>query len=235
MRPTARSWLNISVGLLLSLLVVMAAVAYRTIGQLQTNSRSVAQTLQVLEALERLDSTVADAETGERGYLLTGDDEYLDPYKAALANHRDGIELLAELTADNPSQQARIPRLRKLISDKLDDLAEKIAMRRDGHADTALQLVQTNEGRRLMKQIQSLIHQMEEDERELLSDRKWAKGNAYRSAYTAVVVIGSLALVALAVFVRLSLKRSPISHDRQPPSTNNGNRSGRPSSASGTA
>ena len=86
-----------------------------------------------------------------------------------------------------------------------------------------------------MEQIQSLINAMEEDERELLSDQKWAKGNAYRAAYFAVIVMGLLALVALAAFMRLFCPRSSIALDQQPPSPNNGNRSGRPSSAPGTA
>lgn len=222
-------------GLLLSLLIVIAALAYRTIGQLQSNSQSVAHAQEVLEALERLASTVKDAETGHRGYLLTGKDEYLAPYNAARPQLHDEIERIADLTADNPSQQARIPQLRNLISDKLDGLAKKVALRREGNPDAALQLVQSDEGRLLMEEIRSLVNQMEEDERDLLSDRKWANGHAFRAAFLSAMAIGFFGLVALAVYVRLLLRRSSSSLGRQPPSANDGNGFGQSSSAPRTA
>src|SRR6267142_626797 len=69
------------------------------------------------EVLRNLDETVArlvDAETGQRGYLLTGDDAYLEPYRAAIKSIDQTIGNLKNLTSDNPNQQKRIQILEPL-------------------------------------------------------------------------------------------------------------------------
>ncbi len=235
MRETTRTLLVVSVGLLLSVLAIASIGAYRTIGQLQSNIHSIRHSRALLETLDQLVSTVKDAETGQRGYLLTGNDDYLGPYKAALSNHRDDVERLASLTADDSNQHARFTRLRELISSKLEELAKTVAMQKEGDTDAALQLVRTDDGKRLMGQIQSLANQMQEDERELMLNQKWDNANVYRSASFSVIVIGIFSLIALAIFVRMVLRHATTPIDRHPPSTNHGNPSAQPVSMPDTA
>jgi len=87
-------------------------------------------TLRVLRASALVFSVVKDAETGERGYLLTGKEPFLEPYESAVATRRQAIQNLRWLTADNSGQQARISRLDRLIETKLSELSRTIALRR---------------------------------------------------------------------------------------------------------
>lgn len=231
MHETTRTWLLASVALLLSLLVIISFAGYRTIRNLQSSTLSLRHSRELLEALERLVSTVKDAESGQRGYLLTGKDAYLEPFHAVRVQNSDDLARIEDLTADNSIQHARTPRLRELMSAKLDELTKIVAMQSEGNSDAALQFVRTGDGKRRMEQIQSLVNQMDEDERESMSNRKWANADVYRAASFSVVCIGLLALVALVVFVHSWCRRLHFWPDRQPPSSNNENRPGQPASA----
>src|SRR5438105_650446 len=100
MRPIRRTGVFLAVGLLAVFLIVSAGVAFRNTRQLHINSGWVTHTQAVLDALERLMSTIKDAETGQRGFLLTGVSSYLDPYRQALADYPTQVKRIAELTAD---------------------------------------------------------------------------------------------------------------------------------------
>jgi CHASE3 domain sensor protein len=69
-------------------------------------------------ALDDLLSTAKDAETGQRGYLLTEDPKYLEPYGAAKSALRAKLDKIADLTADNPRQQSRIAMLRRISTQR---------------------------------------------------------------------------------------------------------------------
>jgi CHASE3 domain sensor protein len=94
--------------LALLLLVVISVTSYRNLARQSAADAMVVHTQEVLAAAESLLSTVKDAETGQRGYLITGEERYLEPYQAAVANWREGVQRLHRLTADNVSQQRRI-------------------------------------------------------------------------------------------------------------------------------
>ena len=115
-KPT-RNWLIIGLGVLAALLVINAAVAYQKTWQLHDQTAWVGHTHEVHDALEQLISTIKDAETGQRGYVITGRDEYLQPHQEALIRYGEVIERIGTLTADNRQQQADLPRLRKLVSE----------------------------------------------------------------------------------------------------------------------
>src|ERR1035438_3500594 len=109
----ARSWTfgkKIAAGFALSfvLLAVIGAIAYRSINALSQTSYSVAHTHVVLEGIARVLSMLKDAETGQRGYIITGDESFLEPYQAAAPAIATTVNDLRELTSDNPAQQKRI-------------------------------------------------------------------------------------------------------------------------------
>jgi hypothetical protein len=79
--------------------------------------------------LEATLSIMVDAETGERGYIISGDETFLEPYRAALDGINEHIKELKQLTADNPNQQAHLPLLERKIADRLDYLKRQIASR----------------------------------------------------------------------------------------------------------
>src|SRR5438876_3282791 len=95
-------------GLTLAILVVIGFFSYQSTTKLIDTNRMVAHTHEVLTDLESLLSLMKDAETGQRGYIITGEERYLEPYQGALANLNQATKNLRRLISDNPDQQRRL-------------------------------------------------------------------------------------------------------------------------------
>jgi PAS domain S-box-containing protein len=202
MRPSQRTGLAIGVGLIVAVLVLNGADGLRQARQMHLDSYWVAHTHEVLETLALVLSHVKDAETGVRGYVITGDDRYLEPYRTARSRAGDGVEKFAGLTLDNPAQQERLPQLRQLIATEFDELEKIVAARKQsGGAQTAKTLVETDRGKQTMDAMRELIAQMQEHERDLLADRQKKNDAAYRSAILGAFLAMALGLVAVGGFV----------------------------------
>jgi methyl-accepting chemotaxis protein len=115
----------------LVVLCVVGALAYRNTDHLERNSADVDHTYQVLGAIEKVNSALRDAETGQRGFLITGAEKYLEPYTAATRSIDGLIDALAALTVDNAAQQQRIAGLRTQVAAKFDEMAGTIELRRE--------------------------------------------------------------------------------------------------------
>jgi len=153
------------------LLTVIGAVAYRSINSLTTTSRSVTHTHEVLEQISEMLSLLKDAETGQRGYIITGDDSFLDPYRNAVDTMPKVVEKLRSLTSDNPSQQKRLEEATPLIKAKLAKLQQGIDLRRKGDLMQATRIIVGGTGKKIMDDLRALAAQMEHEERELLGKR----------------------------------------------------------------
>ncbi len=123
------------------------------------------QIAQVLTLLQR-------AESGQRGYLLTGRDLYLQPYDDALKALPQALDDMAALVVDNPRQQQQVGRMRQLVSEKLRELSETIEARKAGRTEAALAAVNTDFGQRLMDEFRALVTTMEREEDRLLAERQ---------------------------------------------------------------
>ena len=108
-----------------ALLAMIGVVAYRSIDSLTRTSYLVAHTHQVLEDISSLLGDMKDAETGQRGFVITGDMAFLAPYQAAIADVPQRVKDLRTLTVDNQNQQRRIDEAEPLIAAKLGDSALK--------------------------------------------------------------------------------------------------------------
>src|SRR5882762_4359540 len=128
-------------GLAALTLVVIALISYRNASRLIENDVWVAHTHQVRAELADLLSELKDAETGQRGYLITGEDSYLAPYQSALAAIKSTFEDVRKLTADNPNQQRRLAAISPLIDTRLAELKESIDLRRNQGLDAATKFV----------------------------------------------------------------------------------------------
>jgi CHASE3 domain sensor protein len=152
-----KSVVGIAVGVSSLVLVVAGVIAYRATAQLANTSEAVVRAKELELSLERLLSTIRDAETGQRGYLLTGREEYLEPYESALA------ELEGRLTTVEARAEAReIPReelvmLRSLVTRKLAELSRTVALAREGRRDDAVAILRSSQGRALMESIRGLV------------------------------------------------------------------------------
>src|SRR4051812_13864741 len=113
-------------GLTLAILIVIGSLSYWNTTKIIDSNHRVTHTHKVLETLGTILSLLKDAETGQRGYLITGKDNYLQPYREALQGIDPALATLAELTSDNTRQEKRIQDLRALITAKLNELKKTI-------------------------------------------------------------------------------------------------------------
>src|SRR5271165_29388 len=154
-------------GVLLAVLIVNSVVIRRQLSVQVENQAWVSHTRQVLFQLTTVGLLLSDAETGHRGFLYTGDSQYLAPYDLATQQVDSAIHNVAELTVDNPRQQARILQLRTLAQLKLKELASTISLYRSGDPEAARALVSTNTGLQTMERIRALIAHMQQEEESL--------------------------------------------------------------------
>ena len=153
------------------LLTVIGAVAYRSINSLTTTSRSVTHTHEVLEHISEMIGLLKDAETGQRGYIITGNDSFLEPYRNAVDTMPKVVEKLRSLTSDNPSQQKRLDEAAPLIKAKLAELQQTIDLRRKGDLAQTTRIVVEGTGKKFMDDLRAVAARMEHEERDLLDKR----------------------------------------------------------------
>jgi signal transduction histidine kinase len=121
--------------------------------------------------LSRLLSLIQDAETGQRGYLLTGDDLYLKPYDAAVAAVRQAVAELQRTLGGEPRQVAALSSLGPAVTAKLDELKETVDRRAAGDIAGAMAIVRTDRGERLMDRIRDGLRAMGAEENATLAAR----------------------------------------------------------------
>ncbi|HEY5208798.1 MAG TPA: CHASE3 domain-containing protein [Stellaceae bacterium] len=174
------------------ILLAIALVGYRSISTLIDNDELVNRSHQVQVEFANLMTHVTDAETGQRGYIITGNDNYLEPYRAALGAIDKSLDLLHHSTADNPSQQRRLAAVAPLIDTKLAELKTTIALRRSQGFDAAAKEVLSDTGKIAMDQIRAVVAASDQDATQLLDERAREAG---ASAHWAIAIIlwGSIA------------------------------------------
>lgn len=191
-------------------MMILAAIgvgSYYNTTHLLSTARWVEHTHEVLERLNSLLHHVTEAESAQRGYLITGNEVFLEPYEASLPDIRRNLEQLAPLTSDNATQAERLGRLEPLVAARLSLLRELIALRRQSGLQPAIQLLLVDKGKVVMGEIRALIREMEDEERAELYER-YEHAEADTRKTLAMNLIGSLlsfALLAL-VFYLLNLE-----------------------------
>ncbi|WP_203818465.1 methyl-accepting chemotaxis protein [Paractinoplanes ferrugineus] len=183
----------------LFVLCVVGTLAYRNTTTLERNSGQVAHTYQVLQGLDEITGVLKDAESGQRGYLITGEAAYLTPYTEASQAVTGRIDAVAKLTADNPVQQKRIAELRQLVQAKFAEMSETIELRRTGGFAQARDIVLTNKGAAVMTQIHAALATMGNTESSLLTVR--ADQTAQTASTSRAVIIGGVLLAAALVML----------------------------------
>lgn len=191
-RPTARQLFPV---LLLAAIVVVllnAWWAFRSVDRLATNGSLVAHSWQVVHQVEQVLSSAVDAETGERGYLISGRDSYLEPYTIAQNELPGELDHLQSLVSDNPVQVKRVNDLRSSLKRRLAVLERAIAMRRSVGPDLSTALLIGGPGMIEMAHVRVLCNAIEAEEDRLLAIRTVDTRNSTRRAQIAVVVASSL-------------------------------------------
>ncbi|HIF06830.1 MAG TPA: hypothetical protein EYQ64_07705 [Gemmatimonadetes bacterium] len=148
----------------------VSATVYRDIVLMRDSEAWVEHTLDMRNHLGTILSALQDAETGQRGYLLTGEESYLEPYRTGSAAITAEIASIRALT-ENPMQHANLDLLGPLVSAKFGELDQTIEVRRSIGFAAALAIVSTGRGKAVMDQIRSVLSTMDTVEDVLLDDR----------------------------------------------------------------
>ncbi|MDQ6704977.1 MAG: CHASE3 domain-containing protein [Acidobacteriota bacterium] len=197
---------SLLLGLALVLLVVIAAFAYRDLAAFREARERSIETRRVLDANENLLSSVKDAETGERGYLLTGERAYLQPYRDAIERVHGSLADLARSTANRSAARVRSRELAVVTLDKLDELRQTIQLHDRHGFVAALALVTTDRGLRDMERIRVLCDEIRSMESSVLTRTSDVlEASAARSRY--VIGFGSFALFLLVTCAAIAIDR----------------------------
>lgn len=172
--------------------------------------RAVEHTYQVLDQLESMLVGMLNTETGYRGFVITGDETFLQPQQAGIAAIQESLTAAKRLTQDNPDQQRRLAALEPLIQEKISRANTVVKLRRSGDTAGAVQFIATGQGKAVMDEIRRRVAEMEAAEEHLLQQRSDRARAATRTT-EAIVALGgllSLGLVGLAsVIVRRDFEK----------------------------
>lgn len=194
MRSTVEKKIAAGFAVLLIILLAVGVVSYLNTRKLIRDSNRVAHSHEVLDELEGTLSAIKDAETGQRGYIITGDDDYLKPYTAALPAINQHLEKLRQLTADDPEQPRHLSELEREIADRLQLMAEVIELRKTGGFAAAERAVSTGRGKRMMDDIRTTVAEISARENALLDRRRIESNASARNTTITLAILGTLLL-----------------------------------------
>lgn len=202
-----REKIGVAFALALLIQLVVGIVAYRSTAQLIETVAAVEHTDQVLQALVRILDLARDLEIGQRGYVITGDEAFLEPYHAALNGLDAAIKRARELTVDNDQQQRRLDLVQALVAEQKTFSIETVELRRSSGYEPAQRAVASRKGKGLMDQLRVRVAEMEENENELRVQRS-AKAQQVAQRSLATIVVGTALSVILVSLAGLVLGRN---------------------------
>ncbi|WP_435016174.1 response regulator [Tundrisphaera sp. TA3] len=180
--------------------IVVGAMTYRIVEECANDDRWVEHTHQVLRRLDLLASLVANAESGNRGYVIAGDERFLAQYRATLPRFDRVLAWLRAETGDNPIQRACLDELEPLVDRRLKRLAAVNALRSEGGFEAARSSILDGQGLGLTASIQGVLERMAAEENRLLTIRVPRAEASTRKLFF-VVVLGSAASLLILILV----------------------------------
>ena len=181
-------------------LAVVGAIAYSSVFRFADTTERATRTHVVLRSLEETFSLVTGAETGSRGFVITGDARYLEPYRNAELTATKRLESLDTLIADDPRQDQRLEQLIPLVARRFAMLDESVRLRASGGFEDAASPARTGCGRLVMDSIRAIVDSMAADETARLRERSALERRSLDRAtrligvsFFAAVILGLLA------------------------------------------
>ena len=171
MRIGARIGTGFSIPLMFVLIIGISA--YVSTAKVNETNGWVTHTYEVMNGTETVLALLVEAESSGRGYVLTGEDEFLHPSPEEAARRvHDQIEALRRLTPDNPTQQARVASLDRVGNDRLEALKQAVEGRRRGGLQDGVAVIKQKRGKEAMDEIRRVVNEMKADEGRLLRERQ---------------------------------------------------------------
>jgi PAS domain S-box-containing protein len=189
------------------LVLLVGALAYDQAVKVVADVQEVGRSHSVIEGSEALLVRAVDAETGQRAYLLTGDETFLEPYRGARADIDGSLDSLRQLTRGEPAQQARLTTIARVVPERFGLLDSGINLRRRGAIAEAASADRLMAGKKKMDQLRSLVGDLSAHEQGLLAQGRRAEQDGLRDAAYAVGAAGVLALL-ISILVNLGFSRA---------------------------
>ncbi len=199
--------MGVGFGLALVVFVIIGAISYWSARASNAAINWVEHTYQVSGTLGDMLSFAKDVETAERGYIITGEDSYLEPYQAAAGKINQDIQDMRKLTVDNPAQQRRLDALEPLVNNLLAFTKEVIDVRRTNGVGAATLLVKSGRLKAIMDDIRKVTGDMQGEEQELLKKRvEIARSDAQNEEL--IIVLGTITAALVASLAGFTITRN---------------------------
>jgi PAS domain S-box-containing protein len=206
----SRSLVNVTIAVSIIVLLAGALATYGAFRQFSSASSALSAAQGSQLALEQVLSLLRDAETGQRGFLLTQRPAYLEPYNAALASLDVQLGRLANAFADQPEQQRALVRLNALVATKRTELAQTINVAQTLSFDTANEIVLTDAGKATMDAIRGVVGTMQTEEQSQMTEQLRRTAAAQTAARNAVALATALSLAILGVLVYVTRRGTAL-------------------------
>jgi PAS domain S-box-containing protein len=201
------------------ILLVVGAVSFHSISKSHESDLWVRHTDEVLENLQNLASDMARIESSDRGFAMTGEESYLESYRAGIVSAASEEAAVRNLTKDNPQQQLELPALEELMAQKV-QLGDRIVrLRRSKGGQSAADAIKSGPGQQIMDEYRGTIRKMEDRELLLLAQRS-AEAQKRFGQTEAILIFGTalgllMAVVAGAWSVQQDRSRRRLSRSLQ--------------------
>ena len=205
---TKLTWILISI-ITLGVILGNALLARKNINTLSSTQKSLLNSGYVLYELNRLHVLILSAESGQRGYLLTENEEYLAPYADALSQLNLQLKSVANIHSELPGQKIRIQVLLDLTQEKLDELTTTVALALSDKERKALRIVLSGNGRILYRKIRQTFEEIENIEsnyRQLLFSKLAISEREAQATFVISAITSSLLLIGMVFLARLNLR-----------------------------
>lgn len=189
---------------LLSILIILSSLAYfshRNSKRVLISAEEVEQAQEIKYHIGQLLAVSIDMENGARGYVITGNESYLEPANKAIANIFEHVEHLKQVLAGSNHQLDRINELEKIVDEKVTNSTRTIEIRRNQGMNEALAFVATGDGKKLLDKIRGITNQMLQEEDKILKDRREENQGFIRNFnLTFDLLLIKIAITILAIF-----------------------------------
>jgi PAS domain S-box-containing protein len=193
-------------------LLVVGAISYRGAVVSHESAGWVRHTHQVMAKLQDLRFDMESIESTSYGFALTGEESYLESYRASVASAQQDQATVRNLTIDNPAQQRRIPVLEKLLSQRIQFSDGLIGRRKEQGMRWAAVAIQSGTGQHISDEFQEMVRQMEDEEQHLLLRRDTEAARRLGQTGTALTV-GTVLGLLIALGGAWTVRRNSAARD----------------------
>jgi methyl-accepting chemotaxis protein len=203
MRWTIGTKIGAGFALVLVIFTIIGISSYFSLNSLINAAKWQNHTYEVTDTIAETFFALQDMETGQRGFIITGEDSYLEPYNNAKNKIEPSIEALRKLTVDNPAQQQRIVVLKAKVDERLRILNGAIALRKEKGFESARQAIMTDKGKKAMDEVRTLFGEIKTEETILLQQRSSQVNTSTLFAKNLIVwgMLFAIILLALTGFI----------------------------------